>query len=319
MPERDELLHPGRLRLLDVLRARVDQLAPLYVDLFLARALTVPERQMRALALVRRLSRLDVHLSYALLEGLLDRAARKLGFAQELLLDLTTARPLMEALGYHKARRIYELAVARDRAEVAHMLLSAEAPAHRTVDASYLAKQNEKMPDESLGWRKKLARGTDRMKIDRLLFDRHPQVVRLLLDNPRVIERDVIRIAAMRPTNPANLAVVFQHPRWVKRYRVKVALAANPWTPIDIALSCVPHMMQPQLQYIAANGKIHGAVRSAATRLLALRRQPVVPPSEPPTLVVEASGELVLESESVTDGTEVDLDGIAQDLEDWMA
>lgn len=318
-PQDDPRLPLTRVHLLDVLRARVDVLAPSFVDVFLARALTVPERQMRALALVRRLRRIDCNLAYALLEGLLDRAARRRGNAQELLLDLTAARPLVEALGYHKARRIYELATRRDRVEVARMLLSPEAPSHRQVDASYLAKQNEKMPDESLGWRKKLARGTDRMKIDRLLFDRHPQVVALLLDNPRVIERDVIRIAAMRPTNPANLAEVFRHPRWVKRYRVKVALACNPWTPIDIALSCVPHLMRPQLQYVAANGKIHRSVRDAATSLLELRRQPLETPAEPPTLVVEPSGELVLEADATSPDDDVDVDGIARQLEDWMA
>ncbi len=316
----DPLLLLERWRLLEVLRARVDVLAPPWVDRFLARALTVPERQMRALALVRRLRRLDANLCFALLEGLLDRAARRLGFAQQLLLDLTTARPLVEALGYHKARRVYELATDRGRGEVARMLLSPEAPAHRVVDRSFLAKENEKMPDESLGWRKKLARGTDRMKIDRLLFDRNPQVVRLLMDNPRIIERDVIRIAAMRPTNPANLAEVFRHPRWVKRYRVKVALACNPYTPIDIALSCVPHMMRQHLQYIAGNGKIHTSVRDAATRLLELRRLPLEQPEEPPTLVVEeGSGELVPEAEAAEPESDVDVDGIARRLEEWMA
>ena len=318
-PLEDPRLSSTRLHLLELLRARVDRLAPIFVDRFLGKALTVQERQMRALALVRRLRRIDVHLCFGLLEGLLDRAARKLGNAQELLLDLTTARPLVGALGYDKARRVYELAARRGRLDVARMLLSPEAPAHRDVALSFLAKQNEKMPDQSLGWRKKLARGTDRMKIDRLLFDRSPQVVALLMDNPRIIERDVIRIAAMRPTNPANLAEVFRHPRWVKRYRIKVALACNPWTPIDIALSCVPHMMLPQLQYIAGNGKIHDSVRDAARGLLELRRQPMESPEEPPTLVLEPTGELVVEEQATAHDDEVDVDGIVRQLEEWMA
>ena len=307
-----------RLRLLEVLRARVDVKASGFVGPLLGQALTIPERQMRSLAMVRRLRSIDAHLCFALLEGLFDRAARKLGHAQELLLDLATARPLVDALGYQQARRVYELATLRGRGDVARMLLSPETPAHRSVAESFLAKQNEKMPDQSLGWRKKLARGTDRMKIDRLLFDRNPQVVRLLMDNPRVVERDVIRIAAMRPTNPANLSEVFGHPRWVKRYRIKVALACNPWTPIDIALSCVPHMMRHHLQYIAGNGKIHRSVRDAAVSLLELRRQPLEERGEP-VLVVEPTGELVLEEDASEEPDEIDVDEIARQLEDWMA
>jgi hypothetical protein len=314
----DLRLTAERLRLLDLLRLQVDRQAPVFVADFFRRALTVPDRQMRSLALVRRLRRIDAHLCFALLEGLLDRAARKLGHAQELLLDLTAARPLVDALGYLKARRVYELAGEHDRGDVARMLLSPESPAHRSVASSFLAKQNEKMPDQSLGWRKKLARGTDRMKLDRLLFDRNPQVVRLLMDNPRVIERDVIRIAAMRPTNPANLAEVFRHPRWVKRYRIKVALACNPWTPVDIALSCVPHLMLPQLQYVANSAKIDASVRQAAVGLLELRRQPLDQPEEA-VLVVEPTGELVPEAQSSGSEEEIDVDGIARQLEDWMA
>ncbi len=316
-PEQQVLLL-GRIDVLAVLRTSIDRRAPQIVERFFTRSLTVPDRQMRSYALVARLRRFDAHLCFALLDGLIQRAVRRNPGAQEVLLDLTTARPLVDAIGYRKTRRIYELAAHRGRLDLARMLLSPESPAVREVGSAFLARQNNKMPDESLGWRKALARGTNRLKIDRLLFDRNPSVVALLLDNPRLIERDVIRIAAMRPTNPANLVEVFRHSRWVKRYRVKVALACNPYTPIDIALSCVPHMLLQHLEYIASNNKIHSNVRDAAAGLLRARRQPPLEPDTPVHRVSER-GTIVREVEGGDASLDVDLDGLASLLEGWMA
>jgi hypothetical protein len=311
----DPALLLARKRLTETLGLRVEERAPSVMEPLFRKALTVPDRKMRALALVQRLRRYDVRLCYVLLHELVLRATRKNHAAQEVLLDLTTARPLIDAVGYHKARRIYELASERGRRDVARMLLSPETMSAREVDSSFLAKQNEKLPDESLGWRKKLARGFDRMKLDRLLFDRHPQVVRLLLDNPRIIERDVIRIAAMRPTNPKNLAEVFRHSRWVRRYRVKVALACNPFTPIDIALSCVPHMMRQNLEYIASSGKIHDSVRDAARQLLEVRAQPMAEE----VIFVDERGEPVREPEEPDAELDAWLDEATEALEEWQA
>jgi len=315
----DRKLAAARNLVLATLRGRIDRYAGGEVDRFVKRLLTVKDRQMRALALVRRMGRMDAHLSYAIFEGLVMRAARRNSRAQEVLLDLTTTRPLVVALGYQPVRRIYELATRRGRPEVARMLLSPESPAMREVSSTFLAKQNHAMPDISLGWRKTHARKTDRLKLDRLLFDKNPMVIRLLLDNPRIVERDVVRIAAMRPTNPENLVEVFRHPKWVRQYRVKVALACNPYCPIDIALSCVPHMMRPHLQYICSNAKIAESVREAAAGLLEARRLPIEAAEELPVHHVSEQGTIVRELDGDRHEVALDLDGIAAELEDWMA
>jgi len=313
----DDPLKLARKALLDVMRDRIDREAPGVVRPFIDKLLGVRDRNMRALALVHRLRRYDAHLAYALLEHLVLNSARRVPAAQEVLLDLTTARPLIDAIGYRRVRQMYEIAAGRGRPSVARMLLSPESAAVRGVSVSFLKKQNQAMPDVSLGWRKAHAKGVDRLKIDRLLFDRNPQVVRLLLDNPRILERDVIRIAAMRPTNPDNLVEVFRHARWVRRYRVKVALACNPYCPIDIALACVPHLMLPQLVYVSTNGKIDGSVREAADQLMKARRQPA-PQVEVPVHRVSDKGTIV---RTVDGGDQVrlNLDEIANSLEQWMA
>lgn len=92
----------------------------------------------------------------------------------------------------------------------------------------------------TLGERKSLARGHDRELIARVLRDPHPAVMRILLGNPRLTENDVLRLCARRPVASEVLREVFTNARWIVRYPIKVALALNPYTPLDIALQLVP-------------------------------------------------------------------------------
>ncbi len=300
--------------LLDVMRTSIDARAPGEVRSFIDRVLALPDRPMRAAVLIERLRRYEAHLCLALLEGMLDRIVRGDTGAREVLLDLTSTRPLGEALGYTSARALYELARKRDRLSVARLFLSLENLAGREVDEAFLKRENMKMPDESLGWRKAHARATDRMKLDRLLFDRNPAVIQLLLKNPRIVERDVVRIAAMRPTNPENLIAVFRHPRWIPRYMVKVALACNPYTPVDIALACLPHLMLPKLRYVAANGKLKPVVRDSARELLARRAQNLAD-DDLPVHRLGVGGEIVLDLSD--EMVELDFEAMARELEAW--
>ena len=97
----------------------------------------------------------------------------------------------------------------------------------------------------TLGERKSLARRNDREWIARVIRDPHPQVMRILLANPRLTETDVLRLCARRPVASDVLREVFQCARWIVRYPIKVALALNPYTPLDIALQIAP-MLQAQ-------------------------------------------------------------------------
>ena len=58
--------------------------------------------------------------------------------------------------------------------------------------------QNNPAMDRSAGERTALARRRDRLTLDRLTRDRDPRVIAVLLDNPVLLERDVVRIAAGR-------------------------------------------------------------------------------------------------------------------------
>jgi len=290
------------------IRDRSDDAAALFIN----RMMALPEAGMRSRVIAEKLRAYDAQLCLALLGALLDRARNRDRRAQQLLLDLCTARPLSAILGYANTRRVYELARACGEDRITQLFLFGDNESARQPGRAFLKKENHHLPDESLGWRKKCARGQNRLKLDRLLFDRNPSVVRLLLDNPRIVERDVVKIAAMRPANPLCLHEVFASRRWLQRYHVKVALACNPYTPVDIALACVPQLMLPRLRYLEGNGKIHPAIREAAREILTARGH---------SLPSRARADTPDDSEQWqgSDDFVIDLEKIARELEDWRA
>lgn len=121
----------------------------------------------------------------------------------------------------------------------------------------------------SPGERVARARGRDRLVLDRLLHDRDPRVIAALLDNPRVTERDAVRITAMRPTLPDILSLVAGHPRWGHRYRVRKALAFNPAAPFALARQLLPTLLRQHLEELADSQALSAELREEVRRLLA--------------------------------------------------
>ncbi|MFN7147383.1 MAG: hypothetical protein ACK4YP_26685, partial [Myxococcota bacterium] len=121
------------------------------------------------------------------------------------------------------------------------------------------------------GERTAAARGRDRLVLDRLLHDRDPRVIAALLDNPRVTERDVVRIAAMRPTSAAILGLVAGHARWGQRYRVRKALAFNPASPLALSRPLLPTLLRQDLAELAGSQVLTEELRAEVRALLAPR------------------------------------------------
>lgn len=117
----------------------------------------------------------------------------------------------------------------------------------------------------SLGERKSLARKRDRDLLARVLRDPHPDVVRILLDNPALTEIDIVRLCARRPVASEVLTQVFRHPRWIVRYRVRLALALNPHTPEPLALQLLPHLTAHDLREVERSGDVSERVRAACS------------------------------------------------------
>lgn len=115
----------------------------------------------------------------------------------------------------------------------------------------------------SLGERKSIARKRDRALLLRVIRDPHPDVIRIVLDNPAIAEDDVVRLCAQRPIASTILVQVFQHARWMLHPRVRLTLALNPHTPEAVALQLLPHLAPAELKEIVRSGQISEQVRNA--------------------------------------------------------
>jgi hypothetical protein len=129
----------------------------------------------------------------------------------------------------------------------------------------------------TLGERKALARRPTRKAMEKLLADPHPAVIRTLLQNPKVIEDDVVRLTARRPNDPAVLAAVAGSPRWAHRVKVRIAIVLNPDTAPAIAIPLLALLMRPELKLVADTPGLAPTLRAAAHDLLQ-RRPPVRTP-----------------------------------------
>jgi hypothetical protein len=256
--------HPSVLSQLARYRAEPEE-----VDPFLARWM----RQFRSVAdasLQRRVLRegidaFDDATLIAVLARLDRRAQEGDGDARWMLADLALDPNVVHELSYERRVELYAAARAGDFHAVAARFLSARPPrqAEDPVNNPYL--------DLPAGVRKQAARAQDRVVLDRLLHDRDPRVIRALLDNPRLLERDAIKIAALRPTAPEVLETLAGHARWSRSYRVRKALAFNPCSPTTLARQLVRTLLQQDLRAIRDSGAVAPELRAEARELLERR------------------------------------------------
>lgn len=126
----------------------------------------------------------------------------------------------------------------------------------------------------TLGERKALARRPTRGALEKLFSDPHPVVIRTLLGNPKVVEADVVRLAARRPGHPEVLAEIARAHHWAHRIRVRMSLVLNPYTPLELTVLLLALLDSTQLREVATSADLAPVLRAAAHDLL-VRRPPV--------------------------------------------
>lgn len=173
-------------------------------------------------------------------------------------LSLALAHPSCEQLRREAATQL----LAREERQLARSL--SQEPGHASEETLRVPDFGMNRP-VTLGERKSLARRNDREWISRVIRDPHPDVMKILLLNPRLTETDVVRLCARRPVAGEVLREVFQCSRWIVRYPVKVALALNPYTPLDMALQLAPLLRDQDrkriLEAIDLPAELHNACK----------------------------------------------------------
>lgn len=265
MVERPSNLAPAvaRARLVLDDNAEADRTLDWWMHKFAA----IPDRALRRTVLLELVEGTDDGTLLGVLPRLGARAESGEAAARWLQTELALAPSVLTDLPYARITDLYAIArqVGQDR-------LAARFLSDRPVALEGRLAENPHM-DLSAGERTARARSSDRMALDRLMHDRDPRIIAALLDNPRIVERDVVRIAAMRPTLPEILERVAAHPRWSARYRVRKALAFNPHAPLALARQLLPTLLKQDLLELRGS-RVLGPDLQAELRALLQRGAP---------------------------------------------
>lgn len=176
---------------------------------------------------------------------------------------------LTAALGDEKFRLVYRAALELGLDKISRLFT--DLPPHRVGPHGYDKEEEAKMEFITLGERRAMARQNTKDNLDRLLSDPDPVVINNLLNNPRLIENDVLKIASKRPNSPVILKLLATHRRWSKRYNVMKSLVSNPYTPTRIATGLLQFLLLQDLKLIASDQSIHPQVIMGAKEILAQR------------------------------------------------
>lgn len=184
-----------------------------------------------------------------------DPRARLLFSTAAIALAPVTSTPIREAIAHAAYRRGHH--------DLARMLVRevTEEGDHRVPDFG-------RGRPLTLGERKSLARRRDRLLLTRVLSDPSPEVIRMLLANPMIVEADVVRLAARRPVPADILREIAGSPRWMLRYAIQLTLVKNPHTPRDVGLPLILLMRRPDLEELVALPDVSRSVQEAARRAL---------------------------------------------------
>ncbi|MGO8791275.1 MAG: hypothetical protein ACLQVL_28355 [Terriglobia bacterium] len=124
-------------------------------------------------------------------------------------------------------------------------------------------------------------RGTGRLAAS-LLISSDLELLRAGLDNPSLTESHLLKVLAREGLPPAVLEQLAQHPRWSRRYHLRLALIRNPLAPLARVLAFLPDMAVTDLRDICLDHRMPQPVRQYIEAHCAARlnKQRPLPPAE---------------------------------------
>lgn len=234
--------------------------------------LSIPDIEMRALALAQRLNEYSAEEITEILQSLCKKAIEKDERCKEALLSFVDFNIIIKELGNAKLGEIYMIAQKRHYQPVVR-LLSRPPCQEGLKELNNESLSDSLFDDVPLGARRYLAKGSDKNLLSRLLKDPNPMVIRNLLRNPRITEQEVLKIASKRPNSAAVLKEISLSKKWIVRYSIKIALVRNPYTPPDIAIKLLHLLMEQDLKEISHDSFLHPQVRETAKSLLDIKEK----------------------------------------------
>ncbi|MBI4822678.1 MAG: hypothetical protein HY805_00380 [Nitrospirae bacterium] len=106
-----------------------------------------------------------------------------------------------------------------------------------------------------------------------LLKDTNKEVVLSVLSNPRITDAEVEMAARSKSVPEEVLRIISKSKDWMKNYSILQGLVNNSKTPAGISMAFVTSLKLKDLQLLERNKNVAEAVRSAAKRVLSVKRK----------------------------------------------
>jgi regulator of extracellular matrix RemA (YlzA/DUF370 family) len=119
--------------------------------------------------------------------------------------------------------------------------------------------------------RMKLAMKGDREARSILIRDSNRVIATAVVKNPRITEKEVEGIAAMRTVADEVLRLIAMNRAWARSYAIIHNLVRNPKTPLPTVISTLPRIRTKDLIHLGQNRNVSEAARRQALRLSGAR------------------------------------------------
>jgi len=125
----------------------------------------------------------------------------------------------------------------------------------------------ERLPALAIGEKVTIARSASPHVVQVMRLDPTPRVIAALLDNPRLVEGDLLPLASGERAHPPVLAVLLGHRKWGNCYTVRLAVVRNPRAPLALALQHLPMLKKADQRAVASDSRLPLALRRRAELL----------------------------------------------------
>jgi hypothetical protein len=215
--------------------------------------------------LKRSFEMVEPDLAAGILNSIYSGDAGRSG-VKELKALFVDPRAFREVLGTKRFRPVYLSAMELGFERITPLFT--ELAPRKSATRQEVREEDGQSNYDTLGQRRSTSKSGVKDTLDRLLYDTDPTVVANLLNNPRILRGQVLKIANARPAMPTILSLISRHAKWGKDYGVRLALVMNPYTSPRIALALLEFLMISDLKMAAADETLHGQVRLTAAQIL---------------------------------------------------
>lgn len=252
----------------DIFKARMRN----YTDKIVYELKQIMDIKIRSLRLAQNFSQLPALFLAEMLHIICEEVIQKNPLYEKIFLGLVNNfKQLTQIIGDSKIKELLQILRKKKYTEVIQVLVNAP-PSKRKMIEELEADLGTKPLDVSLGQKKSLAKKQDKIAWERLIYDQNTSVITNLLNNPRMTEQDILKIASKRPTSCEILEAIAENKKWVSRYPVKKALIYNPYTPTRISISLMNFLLIQDLEELCQHEALHEEIRKPALDLLKKRK-----------------------------------------------